>query len=530
MAPVRNIAFIMCDQLRWDYLSCYGHPHLETPNIDRLARDGMRFDRAYVQSPICGPSRMSFYTGRYVSSHGSTWNGFPLPVGEMTLGDYLRPEGWTCGLVGKTHMRADTDGMERLGIPAESVIGVHVRECGFTPFERDDGLHPGGDYAPEPAYNAYLRAHGFGGENPWHDWANAAEDPQTGELLSGWHMENANLPARIPAEHSETAYMTNRAMDFVRQNSDTPWCLHLSYIKPHWPYIAPAPYHAMYGAGDILPVRRSEDERRHTHPVHAAFMEHRDSRAFARDEVRQRVVPAYMGLIRQIDDELGRFFDFLRDTGEWDRTLIVFTSDHGDYLGDHWLGEKELFHECSVRVPLIVRDPSAAADNARGRACDALVEAIDLVPTFLDYAGGHAQPHRLEGLSLRTAIETGTVPSGWRDAVISEYDYAMRGAARTLGVSPKDARTYMVHDGRWKYLFHEGFRPQLFDLAADPDEFTDLGTDPAHGDVRARLHERLFLWSRTRKHRTTIDDETIARISDKAHESGIYIGWWNEKG
>ena len=137
----KNILFIMCDQLRWDYLSCYGHPRLKTPNIDALAARGVRFTRAYVQSPVCGASRMSFYTGRYVQSHGAAWNGFPLKVGEMTLGDYLRPLGMRTALVGKTHMEADVEGMQRLGIDPNSIIGVRVAECGFEPYERDDGLH-----------------------------------------------------------------------------------------------------------------------------------------------------------------------------------------------------------------------------------------------------------------------------------------------------------------------------------------------------------------------------------------------------
>ena len=129
---VRNILFIMCDQLRFDYLSCAGHPALKTPNIDALAAKGVRFTRAYVQSPVCGASRMSFYTGRYVQSHGAAWNGFPLKVGEMTMGDYLRALGVRTMLIGKTHMQPDTEGMERLGIYAgfdhrRSRVGMRVR-------------------------------------------------------------------------------------------------------------------------------------------------------------------------------------------------------------------------------------------------------------------------------------------------------------------------------------------------------------------------------------------------------------------
>lgn len=196
----KNVLFIMCDQLRADYLSCYGHPHLHTPNID--AR-GVRFSRAYVQSTVCGPSLMCTYTGRYMRSHGSTQNGVPLKVGEMTLGDHLRPLGVRTTLVGKTHMVADAEGMARLGIDPGSVIGVHLSECGFEPFERDDGLHPDGPYSPDPAYDAYLRAQGFAGDNPWEHWANSGEAPD-GSLQNGWLWSHADKPARLPDAHSET--------------------------------------------------------------------------------------------------------------------------------------------------------------------------------------------------------------------------------------------------------------------------------------------------------------------------------------
>ena len=152
---IKNILFVMADQLRADYLSCYGHPTLHTPHIDALAARGVRFSRAYVQAPVCGPSRMSFYTGRYVSSHGSTYNGIPLRIGEMTMGDHLRPLGMCVALVGKTHMAADRVGMARLGVDPYSIEGVLASECGFEPYERDDGLWPSAPY--DLPYNEYLR-------------------------------------------------------------------------------------------------------------------------------------------------------------------------------------------------------------------------------------------------------------------------------------------------------------------------------------------------------------------------------------
>ena len=149
MSRPKNVLWIMCDQLRYDYLGCTGHPTLKTPNIDAMAKRGVRFSNAYVQSPICGPSRMSFYTGRYMRSHGSHWNGWPLRVGEPTLGDHLKKIGVRNVLVGKTHMTPDLEGLKMLGIAPDSIIGVHVAECGFEPYERDDGLHPTGRPAPE---------------------------------------------------------------------------------------------------------------------------------------------------------------------------------------------------------------------------------------------------------------------------------------------------------------------------------------------------------------------------------------------
>ena len=167
----------MADQLRADYLSCYGHPRLHAPHIDALAARGVRFSHAYVQAPVCGPSRMSFYTGRYVSSHGSTYNGVPLRIGEMTIGDHLRPLGMRAVLVGKTHMAADRVGMARLGIDPYSIEGVYARECGFEPYERDDGLWPDQSAPYDLPYNRYLRDLGYDADNPWHGFRNAPPSP-----------------------------------------------------------------------------------------------------------------------------------------------------------------------------------------------------------------------------------------------------------------------------------------------------------------------------------------------------------------
>lgn len=524
MGKLKNVLWIMADQLRWDYLSCYGHPHLDTPHLDGLAARGVRFNKAYVQSPICGPSRMSFYTGRYVRSHGATWNGFPLRVGEPTLGDHLREIGAECVLVGKTHMIPDTEGMKRLGIEPESMIGVHTAECGFTPFERDDGMHPEGYYDINPNYDQYLRDQGLGGDNPWEEWANSAED-EDGSLLSGWLMENSDKPARVPEEHSETPYMTTRGIEFMEQAGDKPWLCHLSYIKPHWPYIVPPPYHDMYGPDDVIAPVRSNAERMTDHPVYRAWQNHRVCKAFSRDEVRERVIPAYMGLIKQLDDQMGRLFAYLEESGRMDDTMIVMSSDHGDYLGDHWLGEKDLFHDASARIPLIIYDPREEADATRGTTSDALVEGIDLAPTFLELMGGEAKPHILEGRSLAPIIEGRQTE--WRKYAISEYDYATRQSRTELEIDQADARLLMIFDGRWKYILAEGFRPLLFDLESDPDELVDLGAEPEQEAVRTELHEALFAWARQHHTRITRAPQQIERMAAGGEPPGIQIGFWD---
>ena len=526
MGKTKNILFIMYDQLRADYLGCAGHPTLKTPHIDAIAARGVRFNRAYCQAPVCGPSRVSFYTGRYMSSHGAGYNNVPFSLDQWSLGDYLREVGMRSVLVGKTHMAPDQAGMARLQINAASDLGVWISQSGFEPFERDDGLHPGQSLDPNLAYNNYLRAKGYVSDNPWHDFANSALG-QDGKVLSGWQMRHARLPARVRDEDSETPYMTSRAIDFIDRAGDQPWCLHLSLIKPHWPYVAPAPYNDMYGPNQILPVNQSRQELGDPHPVVAAFQAHEGSKNFRREEVRQTVIPTYMGLITQIDDQFGRLMAFLEAQGRLDDTMIVITSDHGDYLGDHGLGEKDLLHEEVARIPLIIYDPDPAADGRRGAVDEHLAEAIDLIPTFLDSQGGDLHPHRLEGRSLLPLLRGVTGAAGkWRDAAFSETDYTFHPARQALGLGPEDGRAYMVCTADWKYIFYEGFRPQLFHLAKDPGEQMDLGTDPAHGEQRALLHEKLFHWLRTRRRRTTLTHQVVEQRTGNAKARGFLFGVW----
>lgn len=544
----------MYDQLRWDYLSCAGHPHLQTPHFDWVASRGVRFSRCYVQSPICGSSRMSTYTGRYPSSHGAFWNGVPLKVGEQTMGDHLRRAGMDCVLVGKTHMRADVDGMQRLGIEADSIIGVRASECGFDLGIRDDGMvcqGPDGGYDDnDSAYNLYLKSKGYSGENPWHDYANSGVDENL-NVKSGFELVNTSMPANVREEDSETAWLTDCMINWLehrqleeKQNASAehkPWCVHLSYIKPHWPFIVPKPYHDMYSKEQVLAVTKSAQELQNEHPVLKAFRKGIVAQTSTSDEARDRVVPAYMGLIKQCDDHLGRLLNYLRESGQLENTTVVLTSDHGDYLGDHYLGEKGLFHDCSVKVPLIIMDPDASADASRGTVCDELVEAIDLLPTFLDTHTGESSSaklgHILEGQSLLPFIRTASVdqsgsdePVQAREFAISEYDFSMTPVRQALGLEVDDCRWYVVIDRQWKYIaFTAGqLPPILLDLQNDPEEFNDLGGSelPEHLQVMALMETRLQQWLQRNTQRVTMSDDKIHASIGKSQRRGVLLGYY----
>ncbi len=528
MTDTPNVLWIMADQLRFDYLSCYGHPHLHTPHIDALAQRGVQFTNTYVQSPVCGPSRMSAYTGRYVRSHGSTWNGMPLRVGEPTLGDHLREAGARAVLVGKTHMIADREGMAWLGIDPASEIGVRRSECGFDAFERDDGLHPDSARQNWSAYDDYLVNLGYKSDNPWEDFANSGVD-ENGDLMSAWLLKNSRMPANVPEEHSETAYMTDRAMAFMdgAMEDGRPWLCHLSYIKPHWPYIVPAPYHDMYGPEHIVDPIRSVAEKTTDHPLLRAYQNARVCRSFSRDQVRTHVIPAYMGLIKQLDDNLGRLFAWMDEKGLSENTIIAFTSDHGDYMGDHWMGDKDFYHEVAVKVPLIISDPRPVADDTRGTTSAELTEMIDLVPTFMAALGCEPKPHIIEGRNLAPLLN-GT--DGFsRKYAISEHDYSSFEMAKALNVPQENARTVMIFDGRWKYIRCEGFAPILFDLQNDPQELCDIGRSQAaeHIDIRTRMEKALLSWSLQHHTRITATADVLKRQGNAA-EVGILIGFWDE--
>lgn len=521
MSAVKNVLFIMADQLRADHLACYGHPYIKTPNIDALAKRGVKFERAFVNSGVCGPSRMSFYTGRYPSTHGATWNRVPLSVGEITMGEYLRPHHLNLVLAGKTHVMPDHEGLARLNLDGGSELGQLLYQGGFEEIDRYDGHHEPGD---ESGYPAYLRRHGYDSKDPWTDYVISALNDKGGKV-SGWYMRNACFPAAVKEEHSETAYMTNQAMDFMTQKGDEPWVMHLSYVKPHWPYIAPDPYHSMYTSDQCLPVVRSEEEKQDAHPVVAAYRQQEESQSFAMDECIRTVRPAYQGLITQLDDHLGRLFDHMEQHGLMDNTLIIFTADHGDFLGDHWLGEKELFYDTVQQVPLIIMDPREAANTTRGKNLSEMVESVDVLPTILASLDIPIPDHRIEGRNLLPLLHQGS-DNTWRNTVYSELDYSYRKARLLVNKTPLNSRAWAVRTEKWYYVYWMDEPEQLYDLEADPNQMQDLGRSLSHQAVRDVLRQELLEWFSRLKRRTTVSTAAIERGTDAYKKAGVFYGQW----
>lgn len=520
MTDIQNILFIMADQLRADHLACYGHPYIKTPNLDALAKKGVRFTRAFVNSGVCGPSRMSYYTGRYPSTHGATWNRVPLSIGEITIGEYLREHGLDLVLAGKTHVLPDSEGLARLQIDGGSELGYLLKRGGFTEIDRYDGHHEPGE---ESGYPAYLRSKGYISKDPWTDFVISAINEKK-EKVSGWYMRNAKYPAAVKEEHSETAYMTNQALKYISKKRDNPWVMHLSYVKPHWPYIAPAPYHAMYAPDQCLPVVREQKEKENAHPVLQAYRQQEESISFSLDECIRTVRPAYQGLITQLDHHIGRLIEHLDKKNILNKTLIIFTSDHGDLLGDHWLGEKELFYDAVQQVPLIIVDPRKSADKTRGIAITEMVQAVDILPTILEALNLPIPEHRLEGRSLIPLINN--TYDSWDNTVYSELDYSYRKARLILNRTPENSRAWAIRNEKWYYVYWMDLPEQLFDLENDPLQLQDLGCSPSYEGVREQFRQQLLEWFSRLKRRATVSYTQVKEGTDAYKQAGVFYGQW----
>jgi len=500
-----NIVYVITDQQRADCLGCYGHPLLKTPNIDRLAERGVRFERFHVASPVCMPNRASIMTGRMPSGHRVRFNGVGLSLDDVTFVDVLRRGGYETALFGKSHLQNFS----------EAPVVLKHEAQGKTPLPHDlqsaRPRHEGPEYEQErtrrwedPEHRVRTPYYGFDhvslathhGDDIGGDYRRWLEG-RVGDLSKVLGPENAlDRPDRqgpqlwcspLEAEHWSTHWITSEALDWIgrRKRSDAPFLMQVAYPDPHHPFVVPEPYFSMYDPAEVeLPDSFDNRMPVPARNLHAALREGRAMRdkqaAFAVTEAEARsIIAVTLGMITFIDDQVGRLVEGLERAGLADDTIIVFTSDHGDFLGDYGLMLKFGIHNAGVtRVPFVWSDPRMP--EAHGTVRDDLASALDFAPTVLAAAGMDC----FSGAQGRDLFDPDAAEP---DALLIEEE----NQRPILGLGqPLRMRSLVDRDWRLTLSVGNG-NHELVHLADDPGETVNLWDDPAYAETQHAMMRRL---------------------------------------
>ena len=470
----KNILLIVVDQWRADFvphiMRAEGRkPFLDTPNLDRLCRAGVTFKNHVTTAVPCGPARASLLTGLYQMNHRAVQNTIPLDSRHLTLPKALRALGYDPALVGYTTTTPDPR-MTSPNDPAFQSLGDMM-----------DGWRSVGAFEPNmDAYFGWVAQKGYSlGSRREDIWL-----PEGADAIPGV----TKRPSRIPKELSDSAFFTERALTYLKGRAGRPFFLHLGYYRPHPPFVAPAPYHNMFDPDAMpRPVRAptwmQESEQ---HPLldfylrktrQASFFESAGGHGHELSEADILQLRAtYCGMIREVDDNVGKVLDHLEATGQRENTLIVFTSDHGEQLGDHYLLGKIGYFDESFRVPLVICDPSQSARHGDVEA--AFTESVDLMPTLIEWLGGEA-PQVCDGRSLRPFL-LGDKPADWRSELHYEYDFRdifYSEPQKDLGLAASDASLCVIQDDHYKYVHFAALPPLFFNLREDPGQLSNRASD-----------------------------------------------------
>ncbi|HLQ88827.1 MAG TPA: sulfatase-like hydrolase/transferase [Xanthobacteraceae bacterium] len=516
MSQRPNILFFITDQLRADHLGCYGNQTIRTPAIDQFAARGVSFDRFYVASPVCQPNRATLMTGRMPSLHGVRHNGISLSLNATTFVDLLRASGWKTALIGKSHLQNMT------GTP--TVVPAPTPPAGFSgppaglneaekhdrnddAYEQENGIA----WDQNPDRKIRLPYYGFDHVELCSGHATEVHGTYTGWLrarrpdadrLRG--PDNA-LPSdyvlpqawrtSLPEELYPTSYVVERTLAFLDRHAGerdaAPFFLQCSFPDPHHPFTPPGRYWEMYKPQDMALPKSFHLGNRALPPHAAHLIAERDAGtrkattpgAFAVNERETReAIALTFGMIAMIDDGIARILKRLDELGLTHNTVLVFTSDHGDLMGDHQLMLKGAYaYQGLIRVPFIWVEPSHVRAAARS---DALFGTFDIAATFLDRA--RLAPYNgLQGRSMLPAI-AGDNTAG-HDGILVEY-----GSQRPVTGLPAEFTMRTLVDDRWRITLFRGVPwGELYDLASDPHEMHNLWDDPAHAADKLVLLERL---------------------------------------
>ena len=464
-----NLLWICTDQQRYDTIGALGNRLVATPNTDRLVRSGVSFTRAYCQSPICTPSRASFLTGRYPSAVHVMGNGnesFPPEAPELVTRT-LANAGFDCGLIGKLHLASASGRIE-----PRTDDGYRYWQYSHAP--RDD-WEQGHDYA---------------------DWVRSK-----GEILGNLIADRDG----VPAELHQTTWCAEKTIEFITGERQGPWLASVNIYDPHPPFNPPRKYRDRFDRERMPGPLFAESDLEQQQRLAAVDFQSKGRRPDQLD-IRNPLTPktpgpgaaappdngdfadhdartlqaAYYAMIELIDDRVGDIVEALEDSGQLEDTVVIFTSDHGEMLGDHGLIQKGCrFYEGLVRVPLIFSCPPRFRSDRR---CDALVELLDIAPTLLQLAGLEV-PERMQGRSLLPLLRGEEVEH--RDFVRCEYYDALD--------LPDGTFATMYRDERYKLVVYHGHdEGELYDLDEDPEEFENMWSEPEAQLLKLELMKRSF--------------------------------------
>lgn len=504
MAKQPNFLFIITDQQRADHVGAYGNKIVKTPNIDRLAAGGVRASECHVATPICMPNRAAFMTGRMPSVNGVRHNGIELSTDETTVVDALREAGWRTALVGKSHLQCINDLPAQIPPDPKDRLAREARR--LPPGPRSQELES--RWEADPKHDLTLPYYGFERAHlsimhadtqrgHWRRWIRAqtkdadkligpenaipTPDMELNKCRQAWR-------TRVPEELYPNHWITDRTIDLVRDyaKGDAPFFIQCSFPDPHHPYTAPGKYWSMYSPDDVdLPASY---RARHTNmPPHLRWChEMRDSGKAVKNtqalfgcserEAREAIALNY-GTISQIDDGIGRILAELEKQGLAKDTVVIFTADHADFMGDHQLLLKGPLHYGGLtRVPFIWNDPAGAG----GRTTDALLSTVDIAPTILERAGIPGW-NGIQGRSLLPLL-AGAKESHYESVLIEE-----EGQRRYLGFERRvKTRTVRSRSHRLSVYADVGWG-ELYDLVNDPDECVNLWDDAGALRIKSEM-------------------------------------------
>ena len=488
----KNILFITADQWRGECLSSLGHL-VQTPNLDALASEGVLFKNHFANAVPCGPSRASLYTGMYLQNHRSGTNGTPLDARHTNWALELRKNGYDPVLFGYTDTANDPRAFDENDPVLENYEG------------------------PLPGINPV----GMMGSNiePWANWlakkGHEIPSPTSDLYFNQREQENEQdkeKPAALdmPKEHHVTWFMVDQVMDYIESNEEQ-FCVHLSLLRPHPPWIAPEPYNSMYSPEMLEDYARSEsaEQEAEQHPWLDWALKQPAFAAPDNPGELARMKAAYFGLMSEVDANLGRLFNYLKENDLWKDTLIIFTSDHGEQAGDHHLIDKMGYFDQSYHIPLIIRDPDEKANATRGTVRTEFTESVDIMPTLLDWHGINP-PVQCDGHSLAPAIHTGILAQNWRTEAHWEYDFRNISKGETheqsLELTHHQCTLNVVRGQRYKYVHFTNMPPLFFDLENDPEELINQANNPDYFSLVLEYAQKMLSW------RMNHDEQTLTHL------------------